>query len=323
MHSTKAALEGRIRQLAFAVLAGLFFVLPPCPAAAGGSTSELETALIRCDVEALGDALSRGASANWVHPESGETALHYAVQCESGRDGTQYGLVRMLVAAGAVVSLDAFSGESVLERALLFGSEPTIALLLESGADPNSMATMGVSMPALARIVGNEGAERALRMYGGELLASDLEAIEQWDWIPDFVRSTDHWMDSNPDADSDGYEEALGQLRHYLEDQPELVAELDLELDQLERSPTVFRQDDQCCGSGLAPTTPYAVDRAEGQVGLSHSECRENCHGGYRGSVKGCGDGVFGIACRVNCGWKREGCLDNCGKLRPQDPPQR
>lgn len=323
MHLTRAAREGRSWELAVAVLTGLFFVLPPCLAAADGSASDLETALIQCDVEALGEALSQGASANWMHPESGETALHYAVQCESGTDGTQYGLVRRLVAAGAVVSLDTFNGESVLERALLFGSEPTIALLLESGADPNSLASIGVSMLALARIVGNESAERALRMYGAELLFSDLEAIEQWDWIPNFIRSADHWMDSNPEADSDGYEQALGLLRRYLKDQPELVAELDLELDQIGRNPAVYPKNASRWGSGLAPTTAYSPDRTEGQGGLSHSECRESCHGGYRGSVRGCGDGVFGIACRVNCGWQREGCLANCGKLHPQHPPQR
>ena len=296
--------------LAFVALAGQFAVLPLGMAAAGG-TASVANALLYCDVEALSDALEQGASANWVRPESGESALHYAVGCESGMEGNQYGLVRLLVAAGAVVSAATVNGESVLERALLFGSEPTIELLLESGANAHGLTTMGVSMPALARIVGNASAERALRQYGAELSASDLEAVDQWGWIADFDRDIDRWMDRNAGLDGAEHAEALtGFLRGYFADQPELAAEFDL--DPLGRTPTAYSQDAQCCG--LAAPAASSADRPEaqaGDAGLSVSDCRQNCHDGYKSGVQVCGSGAFGVLCRIPCGNRREGCLNS------------
>ena len=309
--------------LAIAVLAGLFVVLP-LGMAAGDGTASFEKLLLYCDVEALSEALEQGASANWAHPESGESALHYAVGCESGMDGTQYGLVQLLVAAGAVASAATVNGESVLERALLFGSEPTIEMLLESGADPHALTTMGVSMPALARIVGNASAERALGQYGAELSDSDLEAVERWGWIADFDRDIDRWLDRHAGLDGAEYAESLtGFLRGYFADQPEIVAEL--ELDPLVQNPRAYRQHAQCCGSGLAPPASYSANQAEGQqdhVDLSVSDCRQNCHDGYESYVQGCGGGAFGVVCRAPCGKQRKGCLKNCDKLQPKDPPQ-
>lgn len=308
--------------LAFVALAGLFAVLP-LGMAAGGATASFGNALLYCDVEALSKALEQGASANWVQPESGESALHYAVGCESGMEGSQYGLVRLLVAAGALVSAATVNGESVLERALLFGSEPTIELLLESGADPHALATTGVSMPALARIVGNASAERALGQYGAELSASDLEAVEQWGWIADFDRDVDHWMDRNAGLDGAEYAEALkGFLRGYFADHPELAAGFDL--DPLGQTPTAYRRDAQCCGTGVAPPASYSAEQPEGQedqVGPSVSDCSQNCHDGYESCVQGCGSGWSGVACRALCGRQRKGCLNRC-KRQPQGPPE-
>lgn len=251
-------------KLSYAALAGLFVVLPLGMAAEGGSASDLEEALVHCDVEALSEALDMGASADWAHPESGASALHYAVECESDMTGTQFPLVRLLVDAGAAVSADNSNGESVLERAMLFGSEPTIALLLDSGADPNALAATDVSMLALARIVGNASAEQALRRYGAELLDSDLEAIEEWGRFADFGRSLDEWMERNPDADGEEYVEAhMRILRRYFGDQPELADALD----QIERNPTAYQKD-----------------------GYAYASCVEACGGGWAG-----------VACRITC----------------------
>ena len=251
-------------KLSIAASAGLFVVLPLGMAAPGGSTGDLEDALVHCDAEALSEALDMGASADWAHPESGASALHYAVECESEMTGTQFPLVRLLVDAGAAVSADNSNGESVLERAMLFGSEPTIALLLDSGADPNALAATDVSMLALARIVGNASAEQALRRYGAELLDSDLEAIEEWGRFADFGRSLDEWMERNPDADGEEYVEAhMRILRRYFGDQPELADALD----QIERNPTAYQKD-----------------------GYAYASCVEACGGGWAG-----------VACRITC----------------------
>ena len=308
-------------KLSLAALAGLFAVLP-LGLAAGGGTTSLEKLLLYCDVEALGKALEQGASANWVHPESGESALHYAVGCESGMEGTQYGLVQLLVGAGAVASAATVSGESVLERALLFGSEPTIGLLLASGADPHALTTLGVSMPALARIVGNASAERALGQYGAQLAAFDLEAVAQWGWIANFHGDIDRWMDSNADLDGAEYAEALKSfMRGYFVGHPELVAEFDL--DPHGRNPTAYRGNAQCCGSD--PPAAYSANQPGNQdgqeVGLSVSACRQSCHNGYASCVKGCGSGWAGVACRALCGRQRKGCLKRCNQ-QPQDPPE-
>ena len=308
--------------LAIAALAGLFVVLP-LGLAAEGRTASFERVLLHCDVEALGKALEHGASANWAHPESGESALHYAVGCESGMEGTQYGLVQLLVGAGAVASAATVSGESVLQRALLFGSEPTIELLLESGADPHAVTTLGTSMPALARIVGNASAERALGQYGAELAASDLEAVERWGWMADFDRVINQWLDRNADLDGAEYAEALTEfLRGYFADQPEIIAEL--ELDSLGRNPAAYRQDAQCCGSARAQNTPSSVDQSEGQavLPLSKEKCRSECHQDYRTCVASCGDSAVGLFCIGMCGRQRRGCLKKCDKLQPVDPPE-
>ena len=92
-------------------------------------------------------------------------------------------------------------------------------------------------MLALARIVGNASAERALRRYGAEFVDSDLEAIEEWGRIANFRRSLDEWAERNPDADGDEYLEAhIRLLRRYFGDQPELVDALE----QIERDPDVL-----------------------------------------------------------------------------------
>lgn len=308
--------------LAIAGLAGLFAVLP-LGRAAEGRTASFDRVLLYCDVEALGEALEQGASANWAHPESGESALHYAVGCESGMEGTQYGLVQLLVGAGAVASAATVNGESVLERALLFGSEPTIELLLESGADPHALTTLGVSMPALARIVGNASAERALGQYGAELAASDLEAVAQWGWIANFDRDVERWMDRNADLDGTEYAEALKAfMRGYFAGHPELVAEFDLD-DSLGQNPAAYRQEAQCCDPGLAPPAAYSAAQPgqEDGVRLSVSDCSQNCHDGYESCVQGCGGGWAGVACRALCGRQRKGCLKKCN-LQPKDPPE-
>ena len=177
-------------------------------------------------------------------------------------------------------------------------------------------------MPALARIAGNAGAERALRLYGAELSASDLEAVEQWGWIAYFDRDIDRWMDRNAGLDGAEYADALtGFLRGYFAGLPELVTEFDL--DSLGRTPKAFGQDAQRCG--LATPSAYSADRLEdqaGEAGLSVSDCRQHCHDGYKSGVQVCGGGVFGIVCRIPCGNQREGCLNECDRLQPKDPPQ-
>lgn len=307
-------------KLSFAALAGLFVVLP-LGLPAEGVTASFEELLLYCDVEALGKALEQGASANWVHPESGESALHYAVGCESGMEGAQYGLVQLLVGAGAVASAATFSGESVLERALLFGSEPTIGLLLASGADPHALTTVGVSMPALARIVGNASAERALGQHGAELADADLELVAKWGWIANFERDIEPQIDKIADLDGAEQAEALeGFLRAYFADHPEIVAEL--ELDLFGREPLAYRKDALCCGP--SPPAAYSVDRPNSQQGgepLSVSSCEQNCHDGYRGCIAGCEGGLAGIFCRALRGSQRRGCLNRC-KRQPQDPPE-
>jgi len=57
--------------------------------------------------------------------------------------------------------------------------------------------------------------ERVLKLWGAELSAWDLEAIERWGWIPGFVRNVDRWIDGPADACGDEYEQALGLLRRF------------------------------------------------------------------------------------------------------------
>ena len=198
-------------------------------------------------MEALNKALSAGDSANWVDWDSDTSALHFVVGCDCGMAGEQYALVRALVAAGAVATASTSDGESVLERALLLGSEPTVELLLEAGATPHRLATTGVSMLALARIVGNAGAARVLRLHAAKLLASDEAAIEQWGGIGGFIQSLNDWTDNNLDATGDEYLAAFtGYMRHYLGHRPEVAEMLDL----FEQDPTAFQSVRRPAGTG-------------------------------------------------------------------------
>ena len=249
-----------MKKTAFAASAALF-VLLPLGQAAGAETGSLERLLVYCDVDGVSEALQQGANPNWSDTGNGESALHYAVQCESGRQGSQFGLAQALIEAGALVSAATVHGESVLERALLLGSEPTIELLLEAGADPHARsAMMGVSMPALARIVGNTSAERALARHSAEVGASDREAVRQWGWIANFARDIDHWMDSNAHLEDAELAASVPEyLRSYFADKPGILAEIDLGL--LEVDPSTFQMATgaPCCGTRPAPLAARAA----------------------------------------------------------------
>ena len=148
---------------------------------------------------------------------------------------------------GAVVTASTSDGESVLETVLLLGSEPTVELLLEAGANPHRLATTGVSMLALAQIVGNAGAARALRLHSARLLASDEAAIEQWGRMAGLIQSLNAWMDNSLDATGDEYLAAFtGSMRHCLGHRPE-VAEM---LDSFEQDPTAFQSARWPAGTG-------------------------------------------------------------------------
>ena len=316
-----------MKKTAFAALAALF-VLLPLGQAAGAETGSLERLLVYCDVDGVSEALQQGANPNWSDADNGESALHYAVQCESGLRGSQFGLAQALIEAGALVSVATVHGESVLERALLLGSEPTIELLLEAGADPHARSAnvAGVSMPALARIVGNASAERALARHGAEVSASDMEAVGQWGWIANFARDIDHWMDSNAHLeDADLAESILEHLRSYFADKPGILAEIELGL--LEVDPTTFQMATgaPCCGTRPAPLAartagqPAGPDNAPPADLSAASGCTPGCYDGYSACARGCGGGPSGIVSRAVCARHRKGCLNWCLQI-PRDP---
>lgn len=174
----------------------------PAIAAAKGGASDFAQAAVQCDLDAVNAALEVGANPNWTNEETGESVLHYAVACESGAEGNQYAMVRALIAAGAVATASTLDGESVLERALYLGAEPTISLLLESGADPSQIASTGSSVLALAGIIGNLSAKRAIEAHGGQMIASDAADIEKWGGLKDFSEQYEAWeaaqLDSPP-----------------------------------------------------------------------------------------------------------------------------
>ena len=301
---------------------GMFVLLAVqlASAAPGTANNTFKDVLLHCDIDDMRNALRNGASANWTDQASGQSALHYAVACEPGLEGTQYGLVQMLLGAGAAVSATTVDGESVLERALLLGSQPTVELLLQSGADPNSLATTAVSMLALAQIVGNDSAVRALELHGATLLATDAPAIDQWGGIGRFARSIDAWDDRHPEATADEYHEALMRYMHeHLGDQLKSVNAFE----EMARGEEMAITRTCCDGSSqIAPAMPAARATAStnANTAAASASCSSDCARNYDSCVSGCGRGWAGNFCRLICGRQRRGCKQRCD-LQRDDPP--
>ena len=296
-NSARPAKPEIVLQSEFSIAVAFIALAAQTAFAAGTADSGIENALVLCDAEALNEALANGANANWRN-DSGESALHYAVECVAGVDGDQYALVQALLKAGAVATAVTPGGASVLERTLLFGSEPTIGLLLQAGANPNKLATTGSSLLAIAQVIGNEGALRSLKMYGAMPLAQDQEMVEQWSGIADLLTAVDIWMDSNPDDDGKFLDVYTGLLRQYLGHNPDVAREL-AEFEAMEYPDSLS-----------AAPVPLLEARQQ-------SNCPSNCSKDYRACVGGCGGGWSGVACRVTCGRQRSGCNRRCDKMLP------
>ena len=266
-------------------------------AAGSESANSFKDVLFQCDVDALSESLQAGTSPNWTDTETGASALHYAVACWGGENGTQYRMVQVLLDAGATVTARTLLGESVLERALYTASEPTLELLLEAGADPNILTVADMSPLAIARSMGNEGVERTLLLHGAQLIASDQEALKQLEGMTGFISDIDAWDESNPDATADEFDEALMRyFEMHLSDQRGITAHF--------QQGIVETREAQCCDSdsGYAIAVPESrlvssgfqlTDRAMGTRGCS------DCSADYRACVSGCGGGWAGNACRL------------------------
>lgn len=226
-----------------------------------------------CDPQELREAIRNGLDVNRLN-ESGLSPIFDAAMCDSGVNGPQMAMVREMLAGGFNVALTDTSGMGVLETLLMNGSEASFRILLEAGANPNQTTTeLGVSLLALARMYGNDGAVRALEDYGAELTGSALEdkalAIFPED-TGGYMRELRYWIRMHPQAtDAERNATVRGMmLRHFGEEAEEW-------LDALEPP----GPGDSCCVSNkvLENLAPRAISNCERRCSSANTMCWMRC----------------------------------------------
>jgi ankyrin repeat protein len=115
--------------------------------------SALMMAALKGEVTGAKMLLARGAKVN----QSGWSALHYAAT------GPEPELVRLLLQHGAEVDTAAPNGTTPLMMAAQYGSEDSVKLLLERGADPNRRNQRDLRASDFAKLAGREELARRLQ----------------------------------------------------------------------------------------------------------------------------------------------------------------
>lgn len=118
---------------------------------AAGETP-LMMAALRADIEAMKTLLARGAQVQ----REGWTPLHYAASSPSDHP------VRLLLELGAPIDARAPNGNTPLMQAARYGTEGSVALLLEKGADRTLLNSRNLDAAAYARLDGREAVARWL-----------------------------------------------------------------------------------------------------------------------------------------------------------------
>ena len=208
------------------------------------------------------------------------------------------------------MALTSASGMGALETILLNGSEATFRVLLEAGANPNQTTTeLGVSLLALARMYGNDGAVRALEDHGAELTRSALEDKALAIFPEDtgiYMRELRYWIRMHPMATDADRKSTIREmmLRHFGDEAEEW-------LDDIENP----EPDGSCCASDmvLEDRDPRAI-----------SSCEQRCRSGNTLCWLRCSRLPYlpaRLTCSAACLVGYIICLDRC-RRQPQGDPQ-
>jgi ankyrin repeat protein len=120
--------------------------------------SALMMAALKGDLTGVQLLLKHGAQVN----QSGWSAIHYAVT------GPEPSIAALLLQNGADIDAASPNGSTPLMMAAQYGSEDTVALLLERGADSSRRNQLGLDAADFARRAGREALVRRLQ-HGGAL----------------------------------------------------------------------------------------------------------------------------------------------------------
>lgn len=114
--------------------------------------SALMMAALKGDLTSAQLLLDRGAKVN----QPGWSALHYAATGPDPR------LVRLLLERGAAIDAESPNGSTPLMMAAQYGSEDSVRLLLERGADPGKRNERRLRAVDFARLAGRDALARQL-----------------------------------------------------------------------------------------------------------------------------------------------------------------
>jgi len=115
--------------------------------------SALMMAALKGEIDGAKMLLDRGAKIN----QSGWSPLHYAAA------GPEPELVRLLLVHGAEVDAASPNGTTALMMAAQYGSEDSVKLLLDRGADPSRRNVRDLSASDFAKLAGRDALARALQ----------------------------------------------------------------------------------------------------------------------------------------------------------------